>query len=234
MEKSRRERLRENTLEEIKDVARQQMAADGTSALSLRAIATKMGMTAPAIYRYYPSRDDLITALIVDAFNALADAVTEAEAQVAPAAYTNRLLAALGAYRSWALAHPTDFQLIYGNPIPGYSAPNDITVPAVVRTFTVIVRVIEEAIQAGALTPLPEHKNLPPTIDRYLTDLIVRDAYHIQVASMYIGMVGWTRIHGIIMLELYGHLGPSIGDVDALYKFELKSLCRQLGMPPPG
>jgi AcrR family transcriptional regulator len=125
-----RESQRQDTREEIKAFARQQMAAEGTAALSLRAIARDMEMTAPALYRYFPSREDLITALIVDAFNALADALEAADAAPTQQDYGSRLRAVLMAYRGWALEHPTDFQLIYGNPIPGYSAPRELTVPA--------------------------------------------------------------------------------------------------------
>ena len=105
----------------IKAVARQQMAEHGTAGLSLRGIAREMGITAPAIYNYFPRLDDLITALIVDAFTALADAIEAAESAVQSEACGPKILASCLAYREWAIAHPVDFQLIYGNPIPGYT-----------------------------------------------------------------------------------------------------------------
>ncbi|MBZ0286445.1 MAG: WHG domain-containing protein, partial [Anaerolineae bacterium] len=123
----------------IKAIARRHMAEQGTAAVGLRAIARDLDMTAPALYRYFPSLDDLITALIVDAYNANADAMAEADAAQPPTDYLARLLAALNAYRDWALAHPVDFQLIYGNPIPGYHAPAEITIPAARRNFAVMV-----------------------------------------------------------------------------------------------
>ena len=116
---SRRDRMRDLTIAEIKATARQQMAESGTAGVSLSAIARAMELSAPALYRYFASRDDLVTALIVDAFNDLADDDPGGRSRLWRPAYADRLLACL-AYREWAIAHPVDFQLIYGNPIPGY------------------------------------------------------------------------------------------------------------------
>ncbi|MDX1992147.1 MAG: TetR/AcrR family transcriptional regulator [bacterium] len=225
-----RESQREDTREEIKAFARQQMAAEGTAALSLRAIARDMEMTAPALYRYFPSRDELITALIVDAFNALADALEAADAAQPQQDYTGRLRAVLMAYRGWALEHPTDFQLIYGNPIPGYSAPRELTVPAVVRGFQAIIRPMGEADQAGLITIPPEAQHLPASLDQHFHGLIVSGNYPISSALFYLGVTMWTRIHGIIMLELYHHLGPTVGSVDDLFAHEVQHILRRVGM----
>ena len=121
-------RERSATIAQIKAVARQQMAEHGTAGLSLRGIGREMGITAPAIYNYFPRLDDLITALIVDAFTALADAIEAAELAVQSETCGPKILASCLAYREWAITHPVDFQLIYGNPISGYVAPADITV----------------------------------------------------------------------------------------------------------
>src|SRR5689334_23821717 len=115
---NKRQEQRDATIEAIKNAARAQMAAEGTASLSLRAIARLLDVTAPALYRYFADRDDLITDLIVEAFNNLADAMEAAEAEVARDDYGGRLITALMAYRRWAMEHRTDFQLIYGNPIP--------------------------------------------------------------------------------------------------------------------
>src|SRR5262245_33076145 len=113
----------EATRSQILDIARKQMAEHGTAGLALRAIAREMDVTAPAIYRYFPSLDDLITELILENFNALADALEAASNSLPENDYAGRIMAVLMAYRQWALDHPIDFQLIYGNPIPGYVAP---------------------------------------------------------------------------------------------------------------
>ena len=148
----------------IKAVARQQMAEHGTAGLSLRGIAREMGITAPAIYNYFPQLEDLITALIVDAFNALADAMEAAEVAEASVRPYDKIMALCMAYREWAVAHPTVFQLIYGNPIPGYHAPEEITIPLARRPFLGLFRWFIRAHQAGELTIPAEYQAVPPAM----------------------------------------------------------------------
>ena len=149
----KREYARERTdmMTQIKTVARQQMAEHGTAGLSLRGIAREMGITAPAIYNYFPRLDDLITALIVDAFTALADAIQAAEVAEESEKCGPKIIASCLAYREWAIGHPVDFQLIYGNPIPGYIAPAEITVPLARRPFDGLFRLFFEAHRTGEL-----------------------------------------------------------------------------------
>lgn len=158
---TRRGRLQEQTRDEIKAVARRQMAREGASALSLRAIAGEMGLTAPALYRYYPSRDELITALIVDAFHALGDVLEGARGTVVAEAHANQFVAMMHAYRAWALAHPAEFTLIYGTPIPGYHAPEVVTDPAVRRSLAPLLALLAAAWQAGKITPDPAYAAPP-------------------------------------------------------------------------
>src|SRR4030095_17139404 len=148
----RRERVRQATVEEIKAVARAQMAAEGTAGVSLRAIAREMGMTAPALYRYFGSRDDLVTALVTDAYDALADAMEAAVAAVPAGRHADRVRAAFGAFRAWGIEHPTEFALIFGSPIPGYVAP-EATRPAGRRSPDLLGRV---------LAPAPDHRAHAP------------------------------------------------------------------------
>src|SRR5581483_8391775 len=129
----RAERLRDAAINEIKAIARQQMADQGQAALSLGAIARAMGMTTPALYRYFEIRDALVTELILDAYGALATTIEQADAAAPNADYAARLRATASAYRSWAVAHPHDYALIYGTPIPGYHAPRERTVPVAAR-----------------------------------------------------------------------------------------------------
>ncbi|MDX1636618.1 MAG: TetR/AcrR family transcriptional regulator, partial [Balneolaceae bacterium] len=148
MARSRREKIRDITREEIKDTARQLMAEKGTAGLSLRAIAREMGMTASALYHYFSSLNDLITALIKDAFTQLADTIEAAGNNPDLTTSAERLAAVAHAYREWALNHPVDFQLLYGNPIPGYSQPTGITYPPARRSFLVTARIFTEAIES--------------------------------------------------------------------------------------
>src|SRR6201991_2556960 len=123
-----RERARAELTREIKEEARRQLAAAGADALSLRAVARELGMVSSALYRYYPSRDDLLTALIIDAYNALGAAAEHALACPAPA--RERWIAACHAIRDWARSNPHEYALIYGSPVPGYRAPEATIGPA--------------------------------------------------------------------------------------------------------
>jgi AcrR family transcriptional regulator len=210
---------------EIKAVARRHMTNSGTASLSLRAIAAEMGITAPAIYRYFENRDALITDLIVDAFNALADALEQTRDSCSSESPVERLVAVLKAYRNWALAHPTDFQLIYGNPIPGYVAPREVTVPAVIRSFAVIVGLLEQALKGRTALPA-----VPAALVAHFRAMIADGGYPVSEAAFYWGIVCWTQGHGIIMLELFNHLPPTVGNVDVYYQAQIDLLLRNIGI----
>ncbi|HYN71238.1 MAG TPA: TetR/AcrR family transcriptional regulator, partial [Nakamurella sp.] len=110
--------------------ARQQIAEHGADGLSLRAIARELGMASSALYRYFPSRDDLLTALIIEAYTALGDAIEAADARVDPSDVTRRWLAMCRTVRAWAWRQPHEYALLYGSPVPGYRAPADTIDPA--------------------------------------------------------------------------------------------------------
>src|SRR6266699_4390311 len=137
---SRRERRHEQTRQEIKQIARQQMAQQGTAAsLSLRGIAAEMGMRAPSLYNYYASRDDLVTDLLIDSYTHQAEAMEEAFISNESQGPLKRLLTVMLAYRQWAITHPTEFTLISGSPIPGYMAPIERTLPQGRRAVKVLL-----------------------------------------------------------------------------------------------
>ncbi len=230
MPRARDTAVYEETQAAIKAIARQQMAAQGTAGISLRGIARALGRSAPALYRYFPTRDDLITALIVDGFNALADALEAEAAAAAALPIQEQIMAVLTAYRRWALANPIDFQLIYGNPIPGYSAPAEITVPASIRTFVPISRLIESARVSGVLVPKAPFDTIPASIEAHAAQMIAANGYPIALITFHLAMIGWAQLHGLIMLELFGHLGPTVGDTDAFYGASLRTLLTAMGL----
>src|SRR5690349_7952048 len=135
-----RERARIEVTAAIKDEARKQLAAEGAAKLSLRAVARELGMVSSALYRYFPSRDDLLTALIIDAYDSLGEAAESAHADVAAAGPRERWIAVCVAARRWALEHPHEYALIYGSPVPGYVAPQE-TVPAASRVGLLLIGV---------------------------------------------------------------------------------------------
>jgi AcrR family transcriptional regulator len=125
-----RERARAELTREIKEEARRQVAAEGAQRLSLRAVARELGMVSSAVYRYFPSRDSLLTALIIDAYDALGAAVESADAGQPRSDLRGRWRAICHSVRDWAVARPHEYALIYGSPVPGYRAPQDTIAPA--------------------------------------------------------------------------------------------------------
>lgn len=221
-EPTRRERVRTATREEIKALAREQMAASGTAALALNAIAKQMGMVPSALYRYYPDRDALLTALLLDSFASLATAVRSADQG---ADFAERLLATASAYRAWALANPVDFQLVFGNPIPGYQGPVAETGPAMQRVFGVFLDILHAAAQANTLVPLAAFQPAlicqPPESDPFAI---------YPPAVMHAGLVGWSTMHGVTSLEVFGHLRHSLTDGEAFFRGHMREYLRSIGL----
>jgi hypothetical protein len=165
----------------------------------------------------------------VDAFNALADAIQAAEAAVDAETCGPKILASCLAYRQWAIAHPVDFQLIYGNPIPGYVAPAEITVPLARRPFDGLFRLFFEAYQTGELAIPAEYGPIPASISAHFVGWLPA-GYAFPDALLCLLMSGWARIHGMVMLELFEHLPPVVGDTAAFYRYELEAFAARLGM----
>src|SRR5512142_440572 len=145
-----RERARAEITAEILAAARGYLATDGAAALSLRAIARDLGMASSALYRYFGSRDELLTRLIVDAYDSLGAAAEAREMTVDRDDLGARFAAVCDAVRDWALAHPNEYALIYGSPVPGYVAPADTVRPAS-RVTALLLRIIAEAALAGRM-----------------------------------------------------------------------------------
>ncbi|WP_054537231.1 TetR/AcrR family transcriptional regulator [Herpetosiphon geysericola] len=227
MARTRNHVLNAETIVQIKQAARQLMAQHGTAGLSIRGIAKVLSVSPPALYHYFANLDDLITTLIADSFNSLADRLDEVGLKSRTKTKAGRLLAVLEAYRSWAFEHPIDFQLIYGNPIPGYNAPREITVPAVVRTFVTPVRLADLAIKAGE-SSLNEFVMTEACAER-MTDMITQNNYPVSLESMYVVMTLWTQIHGLIMLDLYGHLSSNVGNAEEFYRHRVMEMLRSFG-----
>lgn len=223
---TRRERIRQITIEEIKSLARRQMAETGTAGISLNAIARSMDISGPALYRYFTSRDDLITTLVVDAYTELANNLERTAQENAAQAPANRLMLVLLAYRRWALDHPVDFQLIFGNPIPGYQGPAEITSPVAQKVFEPILRILAEAYFAGLLKPLSAANSLPDDLKIGIPD----PGSQLPIDVVYVGVVGWYHIHGMILLELCNHIQPLVSDPGLFYQHELLRLFATFGL----
>ncbi|MGA5360692.1 TetR/AcrR family transcriptional regulator [Streptomyces purpurascens] len=208
--KTPRERYRAQVRTEVKEHAWEQIATAGASALSLNAIAKRMGMSGPALYRYFAGRDELITELVTDAYRSLADTFRATSG-------TGADVAALGhALRGWALEDPQRYLLIYGTPVPGYHAPDDVT-----AISSEILATLLDA--CAALSP-----DSPATpLDAHLEDhRDWADGHSAQPAALRRALAFWTRLHGVLSLELAGHFRGMGIDPAQLFAAELDELSR--------
>ena len=206
---SPRDRYRTQVRTEIKEHAWEQIAGAGASALSLNAIAKQMGMTGPALYRYFGSRDELITELVTDAYRSLADTCR------ATAAEGPDLAALAHALRRWALEDPQRYFLIYGTPVPGYHAPDDVTAIAAEIMTTLL-----DACAAATST-----EAAPTPFDAHLADHRQWDGGHpAPTPALHRALTFWTRLHGTLSLELAGHFTGMGFDPEQLFTTELDNL----------
>jgi AcrR family transcriptional regulator len=207
-----RDRARAELTQEIKDVARRQLAADGAERLSLRAISRELGMVSSALYRYFPSRDDLITGLVIAGFENQATAVEAAAGREPDAA--EALRAAMLAYRDWAKVNPAWFGLLYGAPVPGYVAP-EATIGPGARLGDLLVGLATRLWDQGRIAPetlRDRASRLDAASAADLRRLAERRGYVLPVEALAIAVDGWVRVHGVTVMEVFGQLRPLIGD----------------------
>ncbi|HVQ96106.1 MAG TPA: TetR/AcrR family transcriptional regulator [Mycobacteriales bacterium] len=225
-----RDRARAELTQEIKAEARRQLAEHGAHQLSLRAVAKALGMVSSALYRYFPSRDQLLTALIIDAYDALGDAAEAADAGVDRADHRGRWQAACQAVRTWARAHPHEYALIYGSPIPGYRAPQDTVAPAT-RVALLLVALVQESHAAGTLTaPAADAAPLPPQVaeqTRRLAETIASGLPPLVLARV---VLAWTQLFGLISFELFGQFVGSMDPAEPFAAYATDQLADYVGL----
>ncbi|MEV4011956.1 TetR/AcrR family transcriptional regulator [Nonomuraea angiospora] len=221
-----RERVRAELTREITDIARRQLATEGAGGLSLRAVAREMGMVSSAIYRYFPSRDDLLTALIIDGYNALGETVERADAECPQDDYLRRWMTACHAVRDWAVAHPHEYALLYGSPVPGYQAPQE-TIAARIRDVTVLGRIISDAWAAGAIQPLPGEAPREPAPEaeafRGLMPGVPDDV-------LWRGLSAWTALYGWVNFEVFGQFNNTIENRLAAFEHSMRLAASAMGL----
>ncbi|MEU1367632.1 TetR/AcrR family transcriptional regulator [Streptomyces sp. NPDC005803] len=229
-----RERARIEVTAAIKDEARKQLAAEGAAKLSLRAVARELGMVSSALYRYFPSRDELLTALIVDAYDSVGEAAERAHRAAAaeaagqahrPAAHLARWAAVACAVRDWALAHPHEYALIYGSPVPGYTAPQATVGPAS-RVGLLLVAVVEDAHREEGLALPPLAEELRPEAERLAADI----APGLPPAVAAPLVAAWAQLFGLLSFEIFGQFNRVVEAREVFFRQAVTELARTVGL----
>ncbi len=235
-----RDRIRAELTQEILATAKVHLARDGAAALSLRSIARDLEMAASALYRYYSGRDALLTALILDAYNSLADVATAAsDAMYAKAGGKGRGSGPNAAHwpvvpramREWALANPHEWGLIFGSPVPGYRAPEE-TVVSYVRLTAALVRPIMDASAAGTLH-VQQLGSLPGPNAKWREALApVQEGLVPGVPLPVVSRLlqAWSTLVGVISLEVFGHWNRTVLDPALLFEETVRTLARSVGL----
>ncbi len=221
-----RDRARVELTEEIKAVARRHLAERGSAALSLRAVAREVGMVSSAVYRYFPSRDDLLTALIIDAYDAVGERAEAAELAARPRGVSARVAAVCESVRAWALDNAHEYSLIYGSPVPGYAAPEATIVPAS-RVPILLLRVLGEGTATGEIVA-GETPAMSRTTRSDFARLRRDAAPGVPDAVLSRGLSLWAQVIGTINLEMFGHLHNVIHDYDGFFTLQVRRACEFL------
>ncbi len=229
---SRAER-RQDLERRIVEVGRRHLVSDGAAGLSLRAVTRDLGMVSSAVYRYVANRDELLTLLLVDAYTEQADAVEAALGRAPGLPWDERVVVAGMAFRQWAVGDPSSYALLYGSPVPGYSAPAERTVEPGTRVVLALAGLVAEGLAAGEVAP----RGAVPVDDPTLAEALAGVAAETGLAGgpdvLARAMTLWATLVGGTSLEVFGQYGPDpLGTPGALLEHQLRlSLTLVRGTP---
>ena len=229
MTQTRRERLHQETIEEIKTTSWKQIGELGAAGLSLRGIAREMGMTAPGLYRYYQDRDALVTALLMDAFDSFSTALETARDEYEADNHIDRFRAICKAYFQWGVTNPQKYILLFGTPIPGYQFTTEVG-PSAQKSFLVLQGVIGEAYQAGEIVGPAAGIQLPASLKAQYENLQKFGMPYTPLVT-HLALSTWNTIHGLTSLFLYGYSRGFLGDqVADFVDSEIERIVKAFGM----
>ncbi len=221
---------REELTRQILDTAREHLMRVGPGELSLRAVARDLGMASSAVYRYFPSRDALLTGLLVRVYGELADALEAADAAVRDRAdVRRRWRVACRTIRTWAFTHRHDYALVYGSPVPGYAAPPD-TVHPVLRIYSVFGAILVEHARREDAARGPRSLPLTAAQRRAVEPIATAWGAELSPELSARGVTAWCTVMGVVSMELFGHLVGGIVDGDAYFDYVVDQLAADLGL----
>jgi len=228
---SRRDRLRGSTLDEILEVARRQLVASGPGGISLRAIAREMGMTAPALYRYFDSLEDLVVALVAACYDDLTAAVVAERDRHLAEPVGVRMVSSCRAFRRWALAHTPEFNLLFGTPIPDLDLDPEGPAEEAGRRFGAVFGAMFVELWTTAPFPVPDTSDIEPQLAAGLLEC----QESMGIADLPLGavlayMTSWVKLYGTVTMEVFGHLKFATDDAEPFFELTLREIAATLGI----
>jgi AcrR family transcriptional regulator len=225
-----RERARAQTIADIIRLGREHLATHGAAALSLRAVARDLGVVSSAVYRYVANRDELLTLLLVDAYNDLGDAVDAAIAERPATDYVGRFCALGKAVRAWALREPARYGLLFGSPVPGYQAPAAQTTAPGTRVIIALIGIFDGAYRAGELASERPSAVVHPALSADLAAVRSELGVELPDALFARGTLVWTSLFGAVSFEVFGQYGADTFSArDELFEHHLSLLAQLAG-----
>ena len=233
---SRRDRVRAETTEEIKQTARRILVEQGPEAVTLRAIARDMGVTAPALYRYFDSHEELVRRVVGDIFGELADeihAAIEGAGAASGGGMADKIAAASRGFRQWALAHKAEFGLLFGTPVPGVNVEDDDFTEECARKFAGTFFALFLELWQKNPFPVPPPGEIEPGLREQLTRYRDGLGTDLPLGALLTFLRCWVRLYGIVSMEVFGHLGFALDDPAPIFEITLAELASLLGLQYP-
>jgi AcrR family transcriptional regulator len=234
---SRRDRVRADTVREIKDTARRVLVARGGEGFALRAIAREMGMTAPALYRYFDSRENLVEHVVADLYDELCTHLESARDAADPATPAVQLLASSRAFRRWAITYHQEFGLLFGSAGDGVVPPHDQLharpdSPAYVAAgrFGAIFATLMAQVYLARPFPVPAEEDIDPALAEQLRGWMQEFPVQLPLGVVRVFLSCWVRLYGLVAMEIFGHLKFALDDAEPMFEAELRDLAEILGI----
>ena len=236
---SRRDRVRAATTDEIKETARRILVAEGPEAVSLREIARQMGMTAPALYRYFGSREDLIRHVVGDIFSEIADDIRAAAMEAGQASdgdVTAKLIAACRQFRRWALTHREEFGLLFGTPLPALEALHKDRIDDCAMEFAGSWITLFLDLWQRHPFPVPSDDQIDPGLLAQLKRYVAGAGADLPAGAALTFLRCWVHLYGMVALEVFEHLHFALDDAAPMFEITLSELADLVGLeyPLPG
>ena len=230
---TRRERARADTLRDIRTAARAVLVGHGVEGLALRAIAREVGLTAPALYRYFASREELVEQVVADLYDELCDVMEAERDTVDPGTPGTRLLVTARAFRGWATTHPAEFGLLFGSAaddvVPG-SADGEGPAAAAGRRFGAVFAALFAEVHRRRPFPVPDDDELDPGYREQLRAWCAGLPVPLTPGATSVFLSCWVRLYGMVCMEVFGHLRFALADAGPLFEAEMRALGERLGI----